>query len=78
MVLRLSWYVSLHGGVNYQSDSSAMFFKGGFQPGTGTIPVPDWVDSTVADWIESEVGMMEAAWGSLDSISAVGFVHIPP
>ena len=54
------------------------FAIGGFQQGTGTIPVPDWVDSTVADWISSEVGLMEAAWGSLDDISAIGFVHIPP
>lgn len=52
--------------------------RGGFQPGTGTTPVPDWVDSTVANWISNEVAMMEAAWGSLDEISAVGFTHIPP
>lgn len=42
------------------------------------VPVPDWVDATVADWIKSETENMEAAWGPSDSRGAVAFVHIPP
>ena len=52
------------GGVHPNSDSKT--------------PVPDWVDSTVADWIKSEVSKMEDAWGPSSSRQAVAFVHIPP
>ncbi|KAF9224759.1 Metallo-dependent phosphatase [Gyrodon lividus] len=40
--------------------------------------MPDWVDSTVAEWIASETEMMNTAWGPSDRRSAVAFVHIPP
>jgi len=43
-----------------------------------TVPVPDWVDATVADWIKCETEKMEAAWGPSDRRGAVAFVHIPP
>jgi len=42
------------------------------------LPVPDWVDATVADWIQSETKAMERAWGPAEQRSAVAFVHIPP
>ncbi|KAF9242310.1 Metallo-dependent phosphatase-like protein [Melanogaster broomeanus] len=40
--------------------------------------MPDWVDSTVAEWIASETQMMDAVWGPPELRSAVAFVHIPP
>lgn len=40
--------------------------------------MPDWVDSTVADWIQSETEKMNAIWGPPDQRSALAFVHIPP
>lgn len=52
--------------------------SGGFSPNPSSVPVPDWVDSSVADWIASETRDMEKAWGSADSRAAVAFVHIPP
>ncbi|KIM42428.1 hypothetical protein M413DRAFT_18672 [Hebeloma cylindrosporum] len=52
--------------------------RGGFSPGPNSVPVPDWVDASVADWIVSETRDMERAWGSADSRAAVAFVHIPP
>lgn len=52
--------------------------SGGFSPNPNSVPVPDWVDASVADWIVSETRDMEKAWGSADSRAAVAFVHIPP
>ncbi|KAI5121439.1 hypothetical protein M0805_006200 [Coniferiporia weirii] len=52
--------------------------RGGFNKGTGTIAVPDWVDETVADWIESETTAMNEAWGPPEDRAALVFVHIPP
>jgi len=40
--------------------------------------VPDWVDETVAQWIESETATMESAWGPAENWAALAFVHIPP
>lgn len=45
---------------------------------TDGTPIPDWVDESVARWIEEETEAMDAAWGSADSRSALAFVHIPP
>ncbi|KAL5498723.1 hypothetical protein ACEPAH_2078 [Sanghuangporus vaninii] len=52
--------------------------RGGFSEGSGTTPVPDWVDSSVADWIKSETEVMNSAWGPAEERSAIAFVHIPP
>ena len=38
----------------------------------------DWVDASVAGWIESETKSMEEAWGPATRRSALAFVHIPP
>ncbi|KAF8842850.1 Metallo-dependent phosphatase [Paxillus ammoniavirescens] len=40
--------------------------------------MPDWVDSTVAEWIASETEMMNDIWGPPELRSALAFVHIPP
>lgn len=39
--------------------------------------MPDWVDATVSPWIQSEVKLMNAAWGSTRRQHLV-FTHIPP
>ncbi|KAG8216059.1 Metallo-dependent phosphatase-like protein [Butyriboletus roseoflavus] len=40
--------------------------------------MPDWVDSSVAEWIKSETENMNTAWGQPEQRSALAFVHIPP
>ncbi|THH04195.1 hypothetical protein EW145_g5704 [Phellinidium pouzarii] len=52
--------------------------RGGFNEGTGTVAVPDWVDKTVADWVERETTAMNDAWGPPEDRAALAFVHIPP
>ncbi|OCH87059.1 Metallo-dependent phosphatase [Obba rivulosa] len=53
--------------------------RGGFSPGTNSTPVPDWVDDTVAGWIEQQTALMNAAWGPPGDVrAALTFVHIPP
>lgn len=48
-------------------------------PGDGTTPVPDWVDDTVASWIEEQTSMMDFVWGPAgNKRAALAFVHIPP
>ncbi|KLO11373.1 Metallo-dependent phosphatase [Schizopora paradoxa] len=52
--------------------------RGGFSPGPNSTAVPDWVDETVAGWIETETVAMNEAWGPASSRGALAFVHIPP
>ncbi|KAF8157071.1 Metallo-dependent phosphatase-like protein [Crassisporium funariophilum] len=52
--------------------------RGGFSPNPNSVPVADWVDASVAHWIQSETQAMEKAWGPADSRAALAFVHIPP
>ncbi|PCH45020.1 Metallo-dependent phosphatase [Wolfiporia cocos MD-104 SS10] len=53
--------------------------RGGWTPGSNSTPVPDWVDDSVAGWIEREIAAMDAAWGPADDTrAALAFVHIPP
>lgn len=40
--------------------------------------LPDWVDSSVAEWIASETKEMDRVWGPGDNRAALAFVHIPP
>ena len=51
---------------------------GGVSTNPNSTALPDWVDSSVADWIESESKAMELAWGPADTRGALAFVHIPP
>lgn len=41
-------------------------------------PLPDWVDESVAGWIERESKRMDDAWGPGDGRAALAFTHIPP
>jgi hypothetical protein len=53
---------------------------GGFAPTAddGQTPVPDWVDSSVATWLQRELARMDAAWGPSKKRGALAFMHIPP
>ncbi|KAJ7144464.1 Metallo-dependent phosphatase-like protein [Mycena epipterygia] len=52
--------------------------RGGVSPDAS--PLPDWVDPSVATWIETETASMSAAWGaaSASARAALAFVHIAP
>ncbi|KAG1883432.1 Metallo-dependent phosphatase-like protein [Suillus subluteus] len=54
--------------------------RGGWSPGSTSVPLPDWVDASVAGWIERETAVMEAGWDSVErrERGALAFVHIPP
>ncbi|RDB18404.1 putative inactive purple acid phosphatase 16 [Hypsizygus marmoreus] len=52
--------------------------RGGFSPGPNSTPLPDWVDASVGEWIESETKAMNAVWGQPKKRGALAFVHIPP
>lgn len=52
--------------------------RGGESLGENSRPVEDWVHPSVAKWIRSEVKAMKDAWGSMENVGALGFVHIPP
>ena len=54
-------------------------FSGGFSEGANSTALPDWVDSSVATWIEQETQLMDSVWGPADQTrGALAFVHIPP
>lgn len=52
--------------------------KGGFNQAHPSTAVPDWVDETVAGWIEQETALMNSAWGPAENRGSLAFVHIPP
>ncbi|KIP09789.1 hypothetical protein PHLGIDRAFT_126087 [Phlebiopsis gigantea 11061_1 CR5-6] len=53
--------------------------RGGFSEGSNSTALPDWVDSSVATWIEQETKLMDSVWGPADQTrGALAFVHIPP
>ena len=64
-----------HGSSNMHG---TIIFIGGMSPNPNSQPLPDWVDATVADWIQTESKAMEEAWGPQESRAAIAFVHIPP
>ncbi|KAI0684541.1 Metallo-dependent phosphatase-like protein [Cytidiella melzeri] len=53
--------------------------RAGNTAGANSVPVPDWVDDSVATWIEQETQLMDSVWGPPENTrGAVAFVHIPP
>ncbi|KAI0766316.1 Metallo-dependent phosphatase [Irpex lacteus] len=53
--------------------------RAGNTAGQNSTAVPDWVDDSVASWIEQETKLMDSVWGPPnDKRAAVAFVHIPP
>ncbi|KAF8805826.1 Metallo-dependent phosphatase [Phlegmacium glaucopus] len=74
-VSSISFYRSTNKTLKYFDDDLC---ECGMSPNPNPQPLPDWVDATVADWIQTESEAMEAAWGPHECRAAVAFVHIPP
>jgi hypothetical protein len=76
-----NYWVPIYRNSHDQAPVLVLWFfdsRGGVSPNPNPQPLPDWVDATVADWIQTESKAMEAAWGPQESRAAVAFVHIPP
>ncbi|KAI0726562.1 Metallo-dependent phosphatase [Fomitopsis betulina] len=77
-----TYWVPVYEHVSDPSPVLVLWFfdsRGGFSKGTNSTAVPDWVDESVAGWIQSEAAAMDAAWGPAKaSRGALAFVHIPP
>ena len=73
------WFFDSRGEyASWFFEHSSFIFLGGVSPNPNPQPLPDWVDATVADWIQTESKAMEEAWGPQESRAAIAFVHIPP
>lgn len=72
------WFFDSRGEWYFRSAALAllMFSIGGVTPENER--ASDWVDESVAQWIESETRAMETVWGPGEKRSALAFVHIPP
>jgi len=76
-----NYWVPIYRNLEDQAPVLVLWFfdsRGGASPNPNPQSLPDWVDATVADWIQTESKAMEAAWGPQESRAAVAFVHIPP
>ncbi|KII84564.1 hypothetical protein PLICRDRAFT_57545 [Plicaturopsis crispa FD-325 SS-3] len=76
-----TYWVPVYNKITDRAPALVLWFfdsRGGWSQQNSSIPVPDWVDSTVAGWIEEETAAMNAAWGPAENRGAVAFVHIPP
>ncbi|TCD68154.1 hypothetical protein EIP91_011432 [Steccherinum ochraceum] len=76
-----TYWVPVYANKKASKPSLILWFfdsQGGFSEGANE-PLPDWVDDTVAGWIEEQTAMMDAAWGpAAQNRGALVFVHIPP
>ncbi|CAL1709282.1 unnamed protein product [Somion occarium] len=78
-----TYWIPVYTRASDRTPSLILWFfdsRGGFFEPTGSEPVPDWVDDTVAGWIRQQTAFMNAAWGPAENMSrgALAFVHIPP
>ncbi|KAI0794828.1 Metallo-dependent phosphatase [Abortiporus biennis] len=77
-----TYWVPVYAGTQAKKPILILWFfdsRGGFSPGANSQPVPDWVDSTVATWIDQQTSIMNTAWGPAENNRAsMAFVHIPP
>jgi hypothetical protein len=78
-----NYWVPIYERESDQAPALILWFfdsRGGWSPGATSAPLPDWVDASVARWIQSESALMDAAWGSesANKRGALAFVHIPP
>lgn len=64
------WFFDSRGGAAYQQlDSSG-----------NTIPVPEWVDASVADWLKSTSAELQKKYGAANgnrTVPSLAFFHIP-
>ncbi|GJE86758.1 metallo-dependent phosphatase [Phanerochaete sordida] len=53
--------------------------EAGVSEGANSTALPDFVQASVASWIEQETSLMDEYWGPADKTrGALAFVHIPP
>ncbi|KAJ7474120.1 Metallo-dependent phosphatase-like protein [Mycena latifolia] len=74
-----NYWVPIYANATDEAPALILWFfdsRGGVSP-DGT-PVQDWVDPSVATWIEAETAAMSAAWGPASARGALTFVHIAP
>ena len=72
------WFFDSRGNCGIETLNTALLRRSIGGVDIDGSPISDWVDESVARWIENETEAMDAAWGSADSRSALAFVHIPP
>ncbi|KAG8931959.1 hypothetical protein FRC02_001839 [Tulasnella sp. 418] len=75
-----NYWVPIYAHAGDPAPSLIVWFfdsRSGFTPGKGSAPLPDWVDESVAMWLESEIDAMELAWGPSENRAALAFVHVP-
>ncbi|KAK7683089.1 hypothetical protein QCA50_013762 [Cerrena zonata] len=77
-----TYWIPVYTHKNDLTPSLILWFfdsRGGFFEPTGQQGVPDWVDDTVAGWIQEQTSIMDATWGPAEqNRGALAFVHIPP
>ncbi|KAJ8689638.1 hypothetical protein PTI98_012521 [Pleurotus ostreatus] len=76
-----NYWVPVYYSVHDKVPALILWFfdsRGGFSPGKTSQPVDDWVDESVARWLERETRIMNDAWGPAEGRQALAFVHIPP
>jgi len=74
-----NYWVPVYGNEDDHTPMLIMWFfdsRGGVRK--NETQLPDWVDSSVAEWIASETKEMDRVWGPGDNRAALAFVHIPP
>jgi len=53
--------------------------QGGVSEGGNSTALPDYVETSIATWIQQETQLMDEVWGPANSTrGALAFVHIPP
>ncbi|KAF4607507.1 hypothetical protein EYR38_001579 [Pleurotus pulmonarius] len=75
-----NYWVPVYYSIHDKAPALILWFfdsRGGFSPGKNSQPVDDWVDASVARWLEHETRRMDEAWGP-EGRQALAFVHIPP
>ncbi|KAJ3533020.1 hypothetical protein NMY22_g7507 [Coprinellus aureogranulatus] len=71
----ISAFISVLSNRDWMTDYRGI---GGFTANETSTPVPDWVDASVAEWVEEQTGRMEEEWGPSEGRGALAFTHIPP
>ncbi|EIM80979.1 Metallo-dependent phosphatase [Stereum hirsutum FP-91666 SS1] len=80
-----TYWVPVYNTTNDTEPALVLWFfdsRGGFGPGPSadSNPNPDWVDATVATWINKTKEAMDETWGEAGTVGrgSLAFVHIPP
>ncbi|KAF9510289.1 hypothetical protein BS47DRAFT_1348214 [Hydnum rufescens UP504] len=78
-----NYWVPVYADKSARSPCLVLWFfdsRGGYTSGPNSTALPDWVDESVAPWIQQESAAMDSAWGSATETGrqALVFAHIPP